>query len=152
MAGRSRLDQDTEADDLNTVSDGRNRATLVNAGWRFTPSPSFILTQRVAAAAQKFTNVNGAGVELGRGTGRDLTWRADFTATGPKSLTFEGGAQIQWQHRDTVERQLLPLGVPLVVKAYDDDAQLASAIRDSRLVSGHARGAVAQGPDSIDGR
>ncbi len=73
-----------------------------------------------------FTNVNGAGVELGRGTGRDLTWRADFTATGPRSLTFDGGAQIQWQHRDDVERQLLPLGAPLVVKAYDDDAQLAS--------------------------
>ena len=105
VAGRSRLDQDTEPDDQNTVGDGRNQAALVNAGWRFTASPSFVVTQRVAVGIQKFRNTNGTGFELGEGSGRDLTWRADFNATGPAALTFEGGAQVQRQHRELFERR-----------------------------------------------
>jgi hypothetical protein len=136
VAGHSRLDQTTTPDEENVVHDGRNQAALVNAGWRFTPSPGFIITQRVAVGTQSFKNTNDAGFELGRGTGRDLTWRADFNATGPASLTFEGGTQIQWQHRDVIERELRLGAVPLVRKSYDDDAQLASGY----LSAGWSRG------------
>lgn len=136
VAGRSRLDQGTSPDEQNVVGDGRNQAALVNAGWRFTASPSFVITQRVAVAIQKFRNINGTGFELGRGAGRDLTWRADFNATGPASLTFEGGAQIQRQHREIVELELDPRAVPLLVKSHDENAQLSSGY----LTAGWSRG------------
>ncbi len=136
VAGRSRLDQDTEPDDQNTVSDGKNQAALVNAGWRFTASPSFVVTQRLALGIQKFKNTNGAGFELGRGNGNDITWRADFNADGPASLTFEGGAQVQRQHRELFERQLGPLGAAFLVKSHDGDAQLSSGY----LTAGWSRG------------
>jgi hypothetical protein len=135
VAGHSRLDQPTEPDDVNDVHDGRNRAALVSAGWRFTASPSFVVTQRVAVAGQKFQNVNGAGFELGGGSGRDLTWRADFNAAGRGSLTFEGGAQVQWQHREIVERALTR-AVPVTLKAHDADANLGSGY----LAAGWSRG------------
>jgi hypothetical protein len=54
-------------------------------GWRFTASPSFVLTQHLALGTQKFKNTNGTGFELGGGNGSDLTWRADFNADGPAS-------------------------------------------------------------------
>jgi hypothetical protein len=136
VAGRSRLDQDTAPDDQNTVGDGRNQAALVSAGWRLTASPSFVVTQRVAAAAQKFRNTNGTGLELGEGSGRDLTWRADFNATGPAALTFDGGAQVQRQHRDLFERQLGPRGASVLVKSHDGDAQLTSGY----VTAGWSRG------------
>ena len=136
VAGRSRLDQDTEPDDQNTVGDGRNQAALVNAGWRFTASPSFVVTQRLAVGTQKFRNTNGTGFELGEGSGRDLTWRADFNATGPAALTFEGGAQVQRQHRELFERQLGPRGASLLVKSHDGDAQLSSGY----VTAGWSRG------------
>ncbi len=136
VAGRSRLDQDTEPDDQNTVGDGRNQAALVNAGWRFTASPSFVVTQRVAVGTQKFRNTNGTGFELGEGSGRDLTWRADFNATGPAALTFEGGAQVQRQHRELFERELGPRGASLLVKSHDGDAQLSSGY----VTAGWSRG------------
>jgi len=136
VAGRSRLDQTTEPDEQNDVSDGRNQAALVNAGWRFTTSPSFVVTQRVAVAAQEFTNTNGTGGELARGEGTDLTWRADFNATGPASLTFEGGAQVQRQHRELFERELGPRGGSRLVRAHDGDAQLSSGY----LTAGWSRG------------
>ena len=53
VAGRSRLDQETSIDDVNEVQDGRNSAALVNAGWRFTISPSLLLTQQRRARAAR---------------------------------------------------------------------------------------------------
>ncbi len=152
VAGRSRLDQATEPDDQNTVSDGRNRAALLNVGWRFAPSPSFIITQRVAAGTQKFENASGTGFELGGGTGRDLTWRADFNATGPRSLTFDGGAQIQWQHRNAVEREVGPRGASLLVTICTTTTPTSR--RDTWRPAGPGAHAwrCPLGPDSIAGR
>jgi hypothetical protein len=144
VAGRSGLDQPSDPDELNVVNDGRNRAALVNAAWRFTPSPSFIVTQRIAVAAQKFENTNTAGFELADGAGRDLTWRADVNAAGPSSLTFDGGTQLQWQQRENVERQLGPLGRPFLVTSHDADAQLASGYLATRWSPG-ARVSVSAG-------
>lgn len=101
VAGRSRLDQQSEFSNTEEVTDGRNVAELLNVGWRFTPSASFALTQRFAVAANQFANMNPDGIRLGEGGGRDVTWRADFTAERSPSLSIEGGGQVQWlQRRD----------------------------------------------------
>src|SRR6185503_2143223 len=59
VAGRSRLDQETGPNDVNELADGRNSSQLVNTAWRYTPSPSFALTQHVALAFNQFSNTNG---------------------------------------------------------------------------------------------
>ncbi|HYN08954.1 MAG TPA: TonB-dependent receptor [Vicinamibacterales bacterium] len=99
VAGRSRLDVRPELVDEEEVTDGRNAAVLLNAGWRFTPSDRFGLTQRIAVAANWFSNVNVNNLLLGDGGGSDVTWRADAVATRSKGLTIEGGGQLQWQER-----------------------------------------------------
>ena len=42
VAGRSRLDQTVEAEEVNETQDGKNAAQLANLAWRFTPSRSVV--------------------------------------------------------------------------------------------------------------
>jgi hypothetical protein len=128
VAGRSRLEQTTSPNEVNTVNEGLNHAVLATAAWRFTASPRFILTERLAIGSQAFTNRNVTGRELGRGSARDLTWRTEVVATGPASLSFEGGGQIQAQHRDEDGHELRGVtAAPVTVVAHDADATLSSA-------------------------
>jgi outer membrane cobalamin receptor len=101
VAGRSRLDQAPDPQDSGAeeVTDGRNHAVLVNAGWRFAPSNRLSLTQRVAVATNRFSNENLNGEVLGDGGGSDVTWRADIVALRSRAVTFEGGGQVQRQAR-----------------------------------------------------
>ena len=152
VAGRSRLDQDAEPDELNTVSDGRNQAALVNAGWRFTASPSFVVTQRLAVGTQKFKNTNGDGLRAGprRRPRHHLAGR--LRRDGPASLTFEGGAQVQWQHRELFERQLGPLRRVL---PREIARRRRAACRRGTCAAGWSRGtraALSAGAASITGR
>ena len=131
--------------------DGRNSAVLVNAGWRFTlvaPRSSSPSTWR--SGSNDYTNVNAAGGELDRGRGRDVTWRADFVAIRSSTLTFEGGAQVQWQHRDLTGRFLPDRAPAVTTESYDDDMTLASAYAQARW-SPSARFTRHAGRASIDG-
>ena len=133
VAGQSRLDQNASITSIGTVADGRNRAALVNMAWRFTPSPRFVLTERVAVATNHYTNANPAGFELGRGSGRDVTWRTDFVATGPRHVTIEGGGQVQAQDRQETASFGADLGGrPESVPLYDAAGRLSSAYAQAR--------------------
>src|SRR5436190_135565 len=136
VAGQSRLDQEASPNETNTVTDGRNRAALVNAAWRFTPSPRFVITERLALATQHYANDNVAGAELGHGSGRDLTWRTDFVSTVSGSLAIEGGGQVQAQHRDEVSSSRDIAGSFITVPPYDANATLSSASAHARWAPG----------------
>src|SRR5262245_1957088 len=137
VAGQSRLDQQTAPDDVNTISDGRNSSQLANAAWRYTASPSLVLTQHVAVAFNQFSNANGAGFDLGHGGGRDVTWRGDFVAGGSAAFTVEGGGQLQWQQRNGIDREVLSVQGPSVAaQDFDDSALLSSAYGPSRWSPG----------------
>src|SRR4029453_1521388 len=127
VAGRSRLDQETTPDEINEVQDGRNSAELVEAGWRFSASRSFLVTQRLAFAANQFSNTNPAGVDLARGDGQDATWRADVVSGPYKTVNFEGGAQVLWQQRASTESVFDRSRVePTIIQSYDASATIAS--------------------------
>ena len=98
VVGRSRLDQTADVLDPNEVTDGRNRSTFVNLGWRFTRSNSLTLTQHLAISTNRFSNSNADDV-LGDGGGYDVTWRADAVAVHSPALTIEAGGQLQRQSR-----------------------------------------------------
>ena len=147
IAGRSRLDQVVEPGDLNGLKDGRNAAQFLNAGWRFTGSPSLVATQRVAVALNQYSNTTTDGFELDRGGGRDITWRADVAAGGPRGIAIEGGAQLQWQSRQSnsqfrTGRQ--PNLLPLRLQFYDEGALFSSAYAQTRWSSG-SRVSIAPG-------
>ncbi len=148
VAGRSRLSQQTSLQNVNTVNEGLNRAVLGSAAWRFTVSPRFVLTERVAFGRQTFTNRNVTGAELGRGAGRDITWRTDFVATRSASLSFEGGGQVQAQHRDeTGGDYRTPTGPPVRVIAHDAGATLTSAYGQARWTPAFAQALRRGKPD-----
>ena len=133
VAGRSRLDQEASIDDVNDVQDGRNSAELANAGWRFTISPSLLLTQRVSVAANQFTNRNPAGAELDSGTGRDIAWRADIVDRRRRSFEAEAGAQVLWQQRDSVSREFISQPArERILDTYHADVTLVSAYAQGR--------------------
>jgi len=134
VAGQSKLDQ--TAPDFREVADGTNRAGLLNAAWRFTPSARFSIAQRVGIGVNRYSNVNTPGVELGRGEGEDFTWRTDMTSRLNTAVTLDGGAQLQRQRR---EDSLWG------ATGYDPSATLASAF-------GHLRWEGARGAISAGGR
>jgi hypothetical protein len=136
VAGRSRLDQESTVEQVNQVHDGRNSAVLVNGGWRFTLSPRVVLTQRLALGVNDYSNVNAAGGEQDRGSGRDLTWRADVAAIRSDSLTIEGGAQAQWQHRALTGRFFPDRAAAVTTEHYDDELAMASAYAQARWSPG----------------
>ena len=61
------------------VQDGVNDAGVAVVTWRYLVSPRFILTQKVAADANTFRNLNLDGIELAPGRRSDLMYRADWT-------------------------------------------------------------------------
>jgi hypothetical protein len=131
VAGRSRLDQ-TDAEDEDEVKDGRNASQLLIAAWRYTPSQSFVLTERVAIAANQYSSANVFGDDLDRGRGREVTWRTDIAANVSPAVSLEGGSQIQWQRRQ-VETQLVgSIGGVDVFDSYDADGILSSAFAQVR--------------------
>jgi len=131
--------------EINTTHDGRNAAQLASLAWRYTPSSSVILTQRLAVAANQFKNTNQAGTELGDGDGTDVTWRADLVANRSDKLTFESGGQVQWQQRQLVSRVFGNPRVPNgLLQSYDDGAVTASAYAQVRW-SPNARVSVTPG-------
>ena len=137
VAGRSRLDQETLPNEVNELADGRNSSQMVNTAWRYTPSPSFALTQHVALAFNQFSNANSAGFDLGYGGGRDITWRGDFVARASAPVTVEGGGQLQWQQRDGALREIVNAqGATLASQSFDDDGLLSSAYGQVRWSPG----------------
>lgn len=136
VAGRSRLDQESTVEELNEVHDGRNSAVLVNGSWRFTLSPRVVLTQRLALGVNDCSNVNAAGGEQDRGSGNDVTWRADVAAIRSDALTIEGGAQAQWQRRALTGRFFPDRALAVTTEHYDDERRLASAYAQARWCPG----------------
>jgi hypothetical protein len=137
VAGRSRLDQEPAANEVNEIADGRNSSQLVNMAWRYTPTPSFALTQHIALAFNEFSNTNGGGLDLGYGGGRDTTWRGDFVANLSAPVSVEGGGQLQWQQRHGTELEIVSVqGATVASQAFHDDAVLSSAYGQVRWSPG----------------
>jgi len=92
-AGRSRLEQDAERIDIDDVQEGVNDIGVAVVTWRFLASPRFVLTQRIAGTANRFSNDNLEGLELHRGRHSELMYRADWNFQRTPGLTFEGGGE-----------------------------------------------------------
>ena len=95
IAGRSLLELDRIDPDPNLITRGSAYSGLYTAAWRTIFTPRATLVQRLGFAADGFTNDGAFMPELGDGTGRELSYRADATvAAGP---TFRFGVEAQRQ-------------------------------------------------------
>ena len=94
-AGRSRLEQDAERISTDDVQEGVNDVGVAVITWRFLVSPRFILTQKIAAAGNRFSNENRDDLEIHRGRRTDVLYRADWTFQRSSRLTLEGGGELR---------------------------------------------------------
>jgi hypothetical protein len=131
VVGSSRLDQSGQSTARNFLNAGRNAGQLATIGWRYTLSPSTILSQRVAAAGNQFRNSNPAGRDLGRGDGVDFTWRGDLRHVSG-ALQFEAGAQLQRQSRDVTQLRWVTATRANTTERFDGAAVWSSGYAQTR--------------------
>ncbi len=75
VGGRSLLDEADETPGLNSLDKGRNRTTIGNLRWQFTPSSRFLVTQQVYLVQGRYKNTITDGRTREEGLDRDVTWR-----------------------------------------------------------------------------
>ena len=143
-AGRSRLEQDLDFIDIGDVREGVNDVGVAVLSWRYLVSQRFILTQRLAADGNTFSNVNRNGLELHRGRQSDLIYRADWTHARSSRLMVEGGGELRRSSASRFERGLELLRPEFAVREnFSDRATAASSYVLARVTNGRA--AIAPG-------
>ena len=105
LAGRSRFENDPDAQEIDDVHVGLNASVVGVAGWRFT-MPRLILSQRVLAADNHFRNQNSSSLELDNGRDRQLAYRADATVVARPWLDIIAGAEAERRDDSRVRRRL----------------------------------------------
>lgn len=91
--GSSLLDQLPSQIGIDDVKDGKNAMGIGVMSWRFVPSPRVMLTQKLAATVNTFSNTNLQGLTINRGTSRDALYRADWSYLMSPRVTFQGGGE-----------------------------------------------------------
>jgi hypothetical protein len=138
-AGRSRLDQSFDSVSTGDVKDGVNDVGIGVVTWRYLASPRFVLTQRLAAGGNRFRNVNKEGVELQRGTQRDIAYRGDWSFSKSSRVIFEGGGELR---RSASSRfaQGFPFSGPTFEprENFDESTTTASSYVMTRVARGRA--------------
>jgi hypothetical protein len=95
IAGRSRLEEQQEGTPgPNSLDHAINRTAVANASWRSTFGSGIVLTQRAYGVHHTFRNEGLSGQELGRGTDRELAYKADVSFSRSPSALLEAGAHI----------------------------------------------------------
>ncbi len=134
--GRSRLDLvPDEITNPNDLRDAMSESGVSVLAWRYLPSPSFALTQRVAVAANTFRNTARDGPVLDDGATRDLIYRAEWTRPVGARLTLDGGAEARWTQASASEQR--QSGTRLVLRErFDDGSRRSGAWTSAHLRTG----------------
>ncbi len=144
-AGRSRLDQPADQLDLGDVQDGRNASALGVAAWRYLPSARFTLTQRLAVVGNTYRNLNRVGVELARGSARDVLYRADWAYMPNARLAIEGGGEARSLQAAKRDQGLAFFAPGFELRQDFDDASFVTSAYGKVRVTRPAGGALAPG-------
>ena len=107
VTGRSRFDE--KADDLGLNDEARvsGYTWLGAVSWRYTPSASWTITNRVYTAGLSFLNTNPVGEVLDESRNHDAGWRGSMTFAPAKSWVVDvGGDAGHLATRHSVHRSL----------------------------------------------
>lgn len=134
IAGRSRLEDrssDLEGDNRFV---GRNATLVAIPGWR-RATPRTLISGRILAALNEFSNTATDGVRVDDGGDRQAAARLDASVTVMPGLHIEGGAVYEWarQHR---ARQRFFTGRYRPINDFTADATLGGAYAQVRLEAG----------------
>ena len=95
--GRSRLDLGVnEVTNPTDLRDAFNESALGVLTWRFTPSPTLSIVQRIGAVANSYRNTSRDGPVLDDGATRDLVYRTDWSMPVVPRLTLDLGTEARW--------------------------------------------------------
>jgi carboxypeptidase family protein len=131
-AGVSRFGRDPSLIGAGNLRDADNRSTMTVGTWRYVPSATATLTQRVAAVQNTFRNVSRDGVDLDSGDAHDLVYRADLSSAPSAGTLVEAGGELR---RSTVvgREQRLANGRFQLRDAFNSTAIASSAYGQIRL-------------------
>lgn len=110
VGGRSQANESEERPSVNDFRVGVQRAGFVALGWRYTPSSSVVLTQRLYATAARYANSNVSGRELDSGADRDAGWRADGSYAVSPTTTVDAGVHAQGLFEDRARTRYTAAG------------------------------------------
>ena len=138
VVGRSKFDEDPANLGLNDEQIATSRTWLSALTWRFTPSPTFTVSQRVYTTGVDFQNRNRDDQVLNDGRSQDLGWRADATLSVRPRLLLDFGGDAQWlsgsnQHN----RSLNDAPALTTIVDYRQQTTTASAYAMATVAVGH---------------
>jgi hypothetical protein len=136
VAGRSRFEEeDANRPGPNAIGFGYARTGLATIGLRSTVTSSLLLTQRIWATGQRFQNIGRLSQELGRGSGRELGYRADVSWNPSASILVELGGDATSRRESLAIRHFSSTPAqPTPTVSYAVDAE-----RSSSTASGYAQ-------------
>lgn len=123
-AGRAVFTDRPEGAGANDLVDGHSTNWLSGVRWRFAPSTTTVLLQQVYGVGGGYRNINKSGIELDRGTSRELGYRGTFTYAPTSAFALDAGVQAERSDQSRVmRRQHLDDG------AFEQDRQYVGAGR-----------------------
>jgi hypothetical protein len=130
--GQSELDRDPGPLGAGDVQIGDNASAVGVLTWRYLPSATFALHQRVAVTVNDFRNTTKDAAELDHGRSRDLLYRADWMYAPRTAVTFEGGGEARASAMALLDQRLSG-GAFQIREGFDESATSASAYVQARL-------------------
>ncbi|MFN7980732.1 MAG: TonB-dependent receptor [Vicinamibacterales bacterium] len=106
-AGRSHLELGAnEVTNPSDLRDAYNESALGVLVWRYTPTATMSLTQRVGVVANSFRNTARDGPVLDDGATRDIVSRTEWMWSPSRSTTVEAGSEARWTDASANEQRL----------------------------------------------
>ena len=96
-AGRSRLNLGpNEVTNPTDLRDAFNESALGVLAWRFTPTASLSVVQRLGVVANSYRNTSRDGPVLDDGATRDVVYRTDWSMAVASPLLIDVGTEARW--------------------------------------------------------
>ena len=130
--GTSRLHREPTLISAGSLRDADNQSAMAVATWRYLPSRTFTLSQRVAVIQNAFKNTSRDSVDLDSGDAHDVVYRADASAAPRANVLVEGGGEARWSS-EIGREQRLSSGRFQLRESYDSDALATSAYGQARV-------------------
>jgi len=106
-AGHSSLELGAnEVTNPSDLRDAFNESALGVLAWRYTPSSTLAITQRVGVVANSFRNTARDGPVLDDGATRDVVYRTEWMWSASRLATLEGGTEARWTDASANEQRL----------------------------------------------
>jgi hypothetical protein len=130
--GTSRFRREPSLISAGNLRDADNQSTMAVTTWRYLPSQTFTVSQRVAMIHNTFENTSRDGVDLDSGDAHDIVYRADLSAAPRANVLFESGGEARWSS-GVGREQRLSGGRFQLREAFDSHAFAGSVYGQARI-------------------